>query len=172
MMIVGRLSPRPCLLLLFSFYLVSYRSISSAFRVIPHQQAMLTSCSSNIKQGFGYAVTLLPTNVNVNVNVNNQATRSAVNPPPCCALRLFSSFRNQDDKDDVSTNVFASTSTTSNNDIRKEEYQAQVEEMQRQRRDCGIANKSSTKTDLVRLGIVCCLLLLVIALILKGGTPY
>jgi hypothetical protein len=172
MMMVGRLSPRPCLLLLFSFYLVSYTSISSAFPVIPHQQTAQFSFTS-AKQRFpkrrvfrngNAAVTLLPTSMNA------QTTRSTVHASPCrYTLRLSSSLRNQDDKDDVSSNLLVSTSTNSNNDIRKQEYQAQVEEMQRQRRNRA-ANISSSTQDLVLVGVACFLLLLggFIIMTLKG----
>jgi hypothetical protein len=155
MMMAGQISPRPCCLLLIStFYLVFYTSICSAFPVIPHQQAQFTERSST-KQGcrfprrvfrHGDAATLRTT--------NTQTTRSTVHPPPPCwtLSRLSSSFRNQDDKDDVSINVIQST--TSNNDIQKQEYQAQVEEMQRQRRASNPNVKSSLQT-LVRIGILC-----------------
>jgi hypothetical protein len=148
MMMVGRLSPRACLLLLFSYYLVSYMSISSAFPVIPRQQAQLTST----KQGFprrafcdgdAAIATLLPT--------NTHTTRSTA-IPSCWSWRLSSSLRNQDDGDDVSSNLFASDTTTSNTDIHKQEYQAQVEELQRQRLSCA-KNVSPTTRDLARNGV-------------------
>jgi hypothetical protein len=171
---VSLLSPRPCCLFLLSlFYLVSNTGISNAFPVTPSQQTQFTSSA---KQGFGVprrtfcngdaaTTTLLPR------NGNTQATRSAVPLPPRCALQLSSSSRNQDNKDNVSINLVTSTSTTSNNndDIRnKEEYQAQVTEIQRLRRNRA-TNKSSTTQVLVSLGVLCCFIVLFVVVTLNGG---
>jgi hypothetical protein len=131
--------------------------------VIPHQQA--ATLRSSTKQGFGVPRRVL---------FGGDTIRSTVPPSlSWTTSQLYSSFRNQEDKDDVSINQFTSTSTTSKNtdDIRnKQEYQERIEEIQRQRFDRA-ANKTSTPQELVRLGIACCFALLILVVALKNVMP-
>jgi hypothetical protein len=154
-MVLCSLSPRPsCLLLLLSFYLVSCTRICSAFLVIPRQQLQFTT---GAKQEVGF-----PRRVLFGGNTINTAAWTP--------SLLYTSQRNQDDKDDVSINQFTSTSNTNKSDIRKQEYQKTIEEMQRKRFDRA-ANKTSTPQELVKLGILCCFALLLIVLALKSVMP-